>query len=68
MNFKTLEPILCKLHSWIGSGLAPLFLLIAPSGAMLTFKSIVQQLTTFSTNAVSVSPAQQPDGHAQSKY
>ena len=38
MNIKSLKPTLFKLHRWIGIGLAPLFLLIALSGAVLAFK------------------------------
>lgn len=55
MNIKNLKPTLYKLHRWIGIGLAPLFLLIALSGAVLAFKPIVQQPTSLSTEAVSSS-------------
>ncbi|MES9947048.1 MAG: PepSY-associated TM helix domain-containing protein [Candidatus Thiodiazotropha sp.] len=51
MNFKRLKPTLFKLHRWIGIGLAPLFLLIALSGAVLAFKPIVQQSVPDSLNA-----------------
>ena len=43
MNLKTLKPILFKLHRWMGVGLAPLFLLITLSGAVLAFKPILQE-------------------------
>ncbi len=42
MNLKTFKPMLFKLHRWIGVSLAPLFLLIALSGAVLAFKPITQ--------------------------
>jgi sulfite reductase (NADPH) flavoprotein alpha-component len=42
MTFNRLKPTLLKLHRWIGIGLAPLFMLIALSGAVLAFKPIVQ--------------------------
>jgi sulfite reductase (NADPH) flavoprotein alpha-component len=46
MNLKRVKPTLFKLHRWIGLTLAPLFLLIALSGAVLAFKPIVQQSPT----------------------
>ncbi|MES9971284.1 MAG: PepSY-associated TM helix domain-containing protein [Candidatus Thiodiazotropha sp.] len=51
MNFKRFKATLFKLHRWIGIGLAPLFLLISLSGAVLAFKPIVQQPTSDSLNA-----------------
>jgi sulfite reductase (NADPH) flavoprotein alpha-component len=53
MNFKRLKPTLFKLHRWIGIGLAPLFLLIAFSGAVLAFKPIVESSPPETTQAVS---------------
>ncbi|MES9992829.1 MAG: PepSY-associated TM helix domain-containing protein [Candidatus Thiodiazotropha sp.] len=46
MNLKSLKPTLFKLHRWIGIGLAPLFLLITLSGAVLAFKPILEQPTS----------------------
>lgn len=53
MNLKTLKPTLLKLHRWIGIGLAPLFLLIALSGAVLALKPI--QVKAPTTDTVSIS-------------
>jgi sulfite reductase (NADPH) flavoprotein alpha-component len=53
MNLKRVKPTLFKLHRWIGLALAPLFLLIALSGAVLAFKPIVQQSPADSLYAVS---------------
>jgi sulfite reductase (NADPH) flavoprotein alpha-component len=53
MNFNRLKPTLFKLHRWIGIGLAPLFLLIALSGAVLAFKPILQPAAPDSLSAVS---------------
>ncbi|PVV15565.1 MAG: hypothetical protein B6D82_03260 [gamma proteobacterium symbiont of Ctena orbiculata] len=43
MNFKRFKPALFKLHRWVGIGLAPLFLLITLSGAVLAFNPILEQ-------------------------
>jgi sulfite reductase (NADPH) flavoprotein alpha-component len=53
MNLKRFKPILFKLHRWIGLALAPLFLLIALSGAVLAFKPIMQQSPSDTLYAVS---------------
>ncbi|MEJ2455978.1 MAG: PepSY-associated TM helix domain-containing protein [Candidatus Thiodiazotropha sp.] len=53
MNLKTFKPILHKLHRWIGVSLAPLFLLIALSGAVLAFKPITQGGDTVTAGSVS---------------
>ncbi|MEJ2396152.1 MAG: PepSY-associated TM helix domain-containing protein, partial [Candidatus Thiodiazotropha sp.] len=53
MNLKTLKPTLLKLHRWIGIGLAPLFLLIALSGAVLALKPM--QVKAPTTDTVSLS-------------
>lgn len=54
MNLKTLKPTLFKLHRWIGVGLAPLFLLIALSGAVLALKPMQQQTPAAATEAAAV--------------
>jgi sulfite reductase (NADPH) flavoprotein alpha-component len=52
MNLNRLKPTLFKLHRWIGISLAPLFLLITLSGAVLAFKPIVPQPAADSVYAV----------------
>ncbi|MEW8686828.1 MAG: PepSY-associated TM helix domain-containing protein [Candidatus Thiodiazotropha sp.] len=54
MNLKRLKPTLFKLHRWLGIGLAPLFLLIALSGAVLAFKPILAQSASPGAETVSV--------------
>jgi sulfite reductase (NADPH) flavoprotein alpha-component len=53
MNLKTLKPTLFKLHRWIGVALAPLFLLIALSGAVLAFKPMQGESIASDRNSVS---------------
>ena len=43
MNLTTLRPTLLKLHRRIGVGFAPLFLLVALSGAVLAFKPLLNE-------------------------
>ncbi len=52
MNLKNLKPTLFKLHRWIGVGLAPLFLLIALSGAVLALKPMQQQTPVAASETV----------------
>ncbi len=54
MKLKQIKPTLFKLHRWIGVGLAPLFLLIALSGAILAMKPLVQEQPTADRGAVPV--------------
>jgi sulfite reductase (NADPH) flavoprotein alpha-component len=53
MTLKSLKPTLFKLHRWIGIGLAPLFLLIVLSGAVLALKPIVQESAAAGTDTIS---------------
>ncbi|MEW8506453.1 MAG: PepSY domain-containing protein [Candidatus Thiodiazotropha sp.] len=53
MNLNRLKPVLFKLHRWVGIVLAPLFLLIVLSGAVLAFKPILEQTTPTGVDSVS---------------
>lgn len=55
MQSGRIKPILIKAHRWIGLALAPLFLLIALSGAVLAFKPIIQGAPPATDRANSVS-------------
>jgi sulfite reductase (NADPH) flavoprotein alpha-component len=54
MKRASIKSVLFKLHRWIGIGLAPLFLAIAVSGAVLALKPIQTPDTASSGTAVSV--------------
>ena len=49
MTVRSVTDLLLLAHRWVGLALAPLFLLVLLSGAVLAFKPIVEDFQTSTT-------------------
>ncbi len=60
MSLSTIRPTLVSAHRWVGLVLAPVFLLVILSGAVLSFRPIVAGLATDAPGATVSAPALTP--------